>query len=258
MNLFARCIVLLMGAASVPTIELRRQMTYQTPDNPDSSPHSSPHDRLDQATAARLAKLRTMPVDTSRLEQFIRAEIPRPRTQERVMRIGWVRPLQAAAGFVLIVSAAVWLLTTSSRPVMASPAELAQFHEDLLAGRGVMQVDSVADANKSLLAQWAQSPQIPDVPSDHVMACCMKSIQNRKVACVLLKGEAEPVTMTIANASDMSMPDSPTVVRGGVSYNVNSSGNLNMVMTQRQGRWICLIGRLSVDRLMTLAGGIQF
>ena len=50
------------------------------------------------------------------------------------------------------------------------------------------------------------------------MACCMKSVKNKKVACVLLKSEDVAVTMTVANAADMKLPRSPTVTRGGVTY----------------------------------------
>jgi hypothetical protein len=121
-----------------------------------------------------------------------------------------------------------------------------------------MQVDSVTAANHALAKQWAQSPQIPKVPDDHIMACCMRSMQNKKVACVLLKGEAEPVTMTVANAADMDSPKSPTMTRNGVTYHVQSSGPLNMVMTERNERWVCLIARLPVDRLTDLASNLQF
>ena len=90
------------------------------------------------------------------------------------------------------------------------------------------------------------------------MACCMKSVKNKKVACVLLKSEGEPVTMTVANASDMKLPTSPTALRDGVTYHVQTSGSLNMVMTERNERWICLIGRLPANQLMDLAEKLRF
>ena len=74
----------------------------------------------------------------------------------------------------------------------------------------------------------------------------------------LLKDDGVPVTMTVANASDMRTPKTPTATRNGVSYNVESVGALQMVMTQRNGRWICLIGELPALRLMELAEKLQF
>jgi hypothetical protein len=74
-------------------------------------------------------------------------------------------------------------------------------------------------------------------PQAHVMACCIKSVQNKRVACVLLKSEGVPVTMAVADAKDVRSPKSPVVVHSGTRYHVQSSGSLNMVMTEREGRW---------------------
>lgn len=214
--------------------------------------------RADQATAARLAKLRTLPVDTSRLEKAIESQIPR--SQRRSLKLVWFRPMRAvAAGLAIAATLTLVLLASSGGPALASAAQMAQMHEDLVSGKTpVMQVDSIDSANKALNAQWPDSPGIPSLPADHVMACCMKSVKNKKVACVLLKNEGEPVTMTVANASDMKLPTSPTAVRDGVTYHVQSSGPVNMVMTQRNQRWICLIGHLPVNQLMDLAAKLQF
>jgi hypothetical protein len=216
------------------------------------------NNQLDRAVANRLSKLRTRPVDTSRLDQALRGQIPFPSAG----RVSWLRlrPLRAVAASIavlLIISAL--LLTTATGPAMASPTQMAQFHQDLVAGRTpVMQVDSIQAANQALNEQWPQSPQLPSVPAQHVMACCMKSVRNKKVACVLLKDAGVPITMTVANASDMRTPSSQTVTRGGVSYSVQAVGSLNMVMTERNGRWICLIGELPAERLMDLAMQLQF
>jgi hypothetical protein len=56
---------------------------------------------LDQALADRLARLRTMPVDTSHLDKAIEAQIPRPRLRGR--RI-WLRPLRAAAAILMLAA----------------------------------------------------------------------------------------------------------------------------------------------------------
>jgi hypothetical protein len=217
-------------------------------------------ERLDQATAARLAKLRSMPVDTSRLERLIEAKIPRPSVRPSFRISQWMRPFRAVAASLLIVGIiGALLIATSGGPVIASAADMAKFHDDLVSGRvAVTHVASVDAANKALTAEWAQSPQIPNMPADHVMACCMRSVKNKKVVCVLMEDSAGPVSMTVANASDMQAPTSPTITRGGIAYHVQSVGQLNMVMTERNGRWICLIGKLPVERLMDLASSLEF
>src|SRR5258708_4103456 len=89
---------------------------------------------LEQAISARLSRLRALPVDTSRLDKCLRAKLPEPRPQWRVLRLRSVRAI--AASFVLfsgIVGAI--LLTASSGRALASSAQMAQMHEDIVAGR---------------------------------------------------------------------------------------------------------------------------
>jgi hypothetical protein len=222
--------------------------------------------RLDQATADRLARLRSMPVDTSRLEKSLRAHIPEDvRVSDGCStpswRVAWFRPFRAVAASFLLLSAvvAVVLLSSSSRPALASPVQMAQMHEELLSGRTpVMQVNSIDEANKALGGAWPGAPTLPGAPEGHVMACCLKSVQGKKVACVLLRDGEEPVTMTVANAADMRLPKSPTVRRGSVTYHAQSSGDVNMVMTERNGRWVCLIGRVPAERLMDVSSKLEF
>jgi hypothetical protein len=214
---------------------------------------------VDRAVAMRLARLRTRPVDTSRLDKLVRAQLPLPEKTARPL-LGWFRPLRAvAASLILLATVAAILLSSSGGQALASPTQMAQMHEDIVAGRtAVMKVDSIAAANQALAEQSPQSPTLPEMPPEHVMACCMQSVQNKKVACVLLQNQGTPVTMTVANAADMKLPAVPTVTKGGVTYRVQAVGKLNMVMTERGGRWVCLIGEASADQLMDLAAKLQF
>lgn len=213
-------------------------------------------ERLDRATARRLSQLRNMPVDTTRLEQRIRSQVARPRRRPQT----WFRPMRAvAAGFVLLLLGAAVFLTTSGGPALASPAQMAQMHQDLVAGRmPAVRVDSIEAANKVLAEKSPGGPELPDIPAEHVMACCMKSVKDKRVACVLLKSEGVPVTMVVANAADMRSPKSREVLRGGVAYRVDSVGALSMVMTERHERWVCLIGEMPAERLMDLAAKLEF
>jgi hypothetical protein len=214
---------------------------------------------LDQATARRLARLRTTPVDTRDLEKRLATLIAPPARDGR-MRLGRLRPLRAlAAGLLIVGIIAALLLSTSGGPALASVAQMAQVHEDLVSGKTpAVQVDSIDAANRELSKQWPNSPAFPNVPQDHVMACCMKSLKDKRLACVLLKTQGVPVTMTVANAADMKLPTSPTVTRDGVTYHVQSSGTLNMVTAQRNQRWLCLIGHVAPEQLMEMAAKLQF
>src|SRR4051794_18582028 len=144
-------------------------------------------ERWEQAVSGRLSKLRTLPVDTGRLAAALQAEIPRPvsRTRSLWLSLGSVR---AVAASILVVGAltAALLIATASRPAMASPAQMARLHEELVAGKApAVQVDSIEAANRILAGNHPQFPALPGMPADHVMACCMRSVKDKKVACVL-------------------------------------------------------------------------
>ena len=216
--------------------------------------------QLNRATAARLAKLRNMPLDSSRLDDLIQTKIPVPPKEHRMMPFRWPRPLRALAASVAAIAVLAGLFFSfSSQPVEASMVEMARFHNQLVAGQiPVIRVNSLQDANQVLGARWAESPKMPNMPNDHAMACCMRSVKDRKLACVLFAGDDEPVSMTVANSSDMKTPSSPIVEYNGVEYHVQSVGALNMVMTQRNDRWVCLIAKLPQTKLMDLAASLQF
>jgi hypothetical protein len=216
--------------------------------------------RLDEAVSARLRTLSSMPVDLSRLQRAIEREVPRrePQRRARVMRL--FRPLTAVAASITVLAViTAALLTTSSSEVMASPAQMAQFHQEIVSNKiPVTKVNSIEAASQVLAKQSPGSPDLPLAPDAHVMACCMKSIKDRKVACVLLNSEGTPITMSVARASDMRSPGGQEVIRNGSTYHVVSSGSLNMVSTERNGRWVCLIGEAASDRLITIAEKLQF
>lgn len=223
-------------------------------------PFNPEDERWERAVAGRLSKLHSMPVDTSRLANALQAEIPRPAVRRRAMWLS-LRSVQAIAASILVVSAviAIVVLTTMGGPALASPAQMAQMHEDLVAGKtAAVQVDSIEAANKVLAGEHPQFPALPNVPADHVMACCMKSVKDKKVACVLMKREGVPVSLMVARSRDMRLPTSSVTIRKGVRYHVQASGNLNMVMAERSDRWVCLIGKMPAEWLMDLAAQLQF
>src|SRR5678809_1029055 len=109
-------------------------------------------ERWQQAVSGRLSKLRSMPVDAGRLADALQSQIPRPVARQRTR---WLSPrsMRAVAASLLLVGAlgATLLFATMSRPALASPAQMARMHEDLVAGKTpAVQVDSIEAANKVL------------------------------------------------------------------------------------------------------------
>lgn len=217
-------------------------------------------ERWEMAVAGRLSKLRTMPVETSRLAAMLRAKIPEP---ARASRSPWlsIRSFRAVAAGILLLGAigAVLLVATATRPALASPAEMAKMHQELVSGTTpAMQVESIEAANKVLAGEHPHFPALPGVPVNHGMACCMTSVKDKKVACVLMKREGVPVSLMVARSKDMRTPSSPVTLHDGVRYHVQSSGKLNMVMAERNDRWVCLIGEMPAERLIDIAIQLRF
>jgi hypothetical protein len=111
-------------------------------------------------------------------------------------------------------------------------------------------VSSMEAANAALAGKWPGAPALPDMPDQEVMSCCVHHIGKAKAACVLLCIDGSPVTMAAADVSQVRMPSLREVIRNGTTFQVQTTPRVNMVMTQREGKWYCLMGKLDPDRLM--------
>ncbi len=180
---------------------------------------------LDLATARRLRRLAEIPVDLSTLESRIGAAIPKPAAT--VNRRVSLRPLLAVAasiGLLVLISLAVIL--SVSKPVLASTEMLG----NLYAHNDAMVVSTSAD---------------------NPMPCCVRQVEGRNVTCVTLDVSGKRVMMTVGDGKHFKVPDSAgRKVVGQIEYRYQSSGSINMVMTVRDGAWICLMGEQSIDALI--------
>ncbi len=211
-------------------------------------------DPIDELIGKRLARLGSEPVDTTNLDKLIRAEIP----QSKPLWFRVARPLAAVAAGLIVVIVAVTMFF-SSQQALASPADMAQMHRDMVFGKiATMKVDSMDEANKAIAAMVGNFPQLSEPPETHTMACCMRNVGDKKVACVLLNNGNTPVTLTVAKTEDVKKPGGTPTVREGQTFYVQTFDKLNMVMCNRQQHWICLIGELPPDKLMELSGGLKF
>jgi hypothetical protein len=216
--------------------------------------HDPGRERLDEAVSARLARLRSLPVDLSALSTAVEAQVRR-------MVLGWLNPMPAAAASLLILGTIVVLvIASSSGPVLASPDRLAQIHRDVVSGgaHGMRPVTSIEAANAALASENPGGPAVPGMADDHVMACCVHSVGRKKMSCVSLMADGVPVSLAVADAADVRLPASETVTVEGVTYHVQSAQDVNMTMTERNGRWVCLMGKLPNSRLIEIAKGLRY
>lgn len=209
------------------------------------------NEALDRATAQRCSRLRTMPVDTSRLEKLLAGEIPRP-AAEHALRISPQIFRMALAAVVLIGFALAAVMFGRGGEALAAPAQMAQVHYDLIAGKmPAQQVGSMEDLNKFVSAEAPTLPSIPTVPSQHLMTCCLHQVKDRKVAFVLLQQDGVPVTLAVGRDTDLKMP------KNSNGDHVTSYEKLNMVMREQNGRFMCVIGEAPAEKLASLLDSLK-
>ncbi len=209
--------------------------------------HEHKTDIVEQALMSRLRGLRQMPVDTGELESAITSRVPRPR---RFWQRAW-RPMTALAASVIVVASVALALSAGSREAHAEPAMMAQIYRDMVSGKvPTHTTENMHDANSAIAAMIDGAIKIPEVPASHTMACCMREVKNRKVACVLFENHGTPVTISVAKATDFKGP------RDGVSQ--ITSDNLHMVMMERNGLWICMVSEMPMNELVALSQEIKF
>ena len=219
-----------------------------TQDNPLNAPE-------DRALARRLACLGALPVDTTHLDKYLRSRLPAPVLAGRV----WLRrSIAIAASLLLLAALLVGLL--QERPVQASPALLAQVHQELVAGKmTTFHATSVAAANARIADHYHHFPKLPEMPMNCKMdCCCTRQIQNKDVVCLLLDSQASPVTVVVAKRRAMCAPRGPTVEVNGRAYQVENVGNLHVVMTTQHDSWISVVGERPAGELIDLLSQLKF
>jgi hypothetical protein len=233
----------------------------------DYPEHDSKADQLDRAVSDRLARLRAMPLDVSALRRAVDAQVSAPTAETARPRPSIFRlfsPMRAVAASLLVGGLVIALVIASaSGPVLASADRMAQVHDEMVAGdghgsHGRQAVNSIEAANAALRAQHGGAPAVPDVGPEQVMSCCVHMVGRKRMSCVTLMSGGVPVSLAVADAADVRMPASETVVADGVTYHVQSARGVNMAMAQRDGRWVCLMGKLPTARLIDLAKQLRF
>lgn len=224
--------------------------------------HDRSQEELDLATQARLSKLASRSVDTSAAASRLRAEMVRHRAEDQAASFAfpaWARWLgqSGIAAAIIFAVTLVFVSIQSGSAVYAAPAEMAQLHRHLVAGRAhVVPVVNLTEAKQTIESKWREAPAIPDQWDQNVHACCLRDVQSRQVACILLEQNGVPVTVVLARTKDFRSPDDDTIEHNGRNYAVHSRDGVNMVMAQQGDRWICLMGEISHESLLQLAGGL--
>lgn len=227
--------------------------------NEETDGIDSEAERLDRATSARLRKLRTMPVETAKLRNALDAVAEPPGLPKRLGGMWWRRASALAASLLVTGVLVAAVIAWSARPVLASPGQLAALHEHNVSGSAHSTAVSSVDAAGGVLSrQWPGAPPLPNLGVGQVTACCVHHLGRKKVACLCLDASGTPVSLVIADADDVESAAATALDVNGVTYQVHSSGGVTMLVTEHAGRWVCLMGRLSAERLAEVAGSVRF
>ncbi len=212
---------------------------------------------LDEATAERLRKLRSLPVDMTHLHAAVQREIPRSQPGFFQRHLTLVRAV--AASVVLGTVVVLLVLSLGSNAVLASPERLAAIHRDSITMAAHAQaVDSISEAQAVLHRDWPTAPALPSMDAEHqVMSCCVHMLGRKRIACVRLQVDGHDVSITVAPANDVRLPDGPTVLIDGERFTVQSHDGLNMLMGRQGDRFLCLISSLPADRLQQVVADLR-
>lgn len=224
------------------------------------------NDDLTLVTRARLARLAAMPVDTSRLERRLSAALGAGAAPSaRSLRVIWTRRAAAAAAVLLLALMAAHMVDRSAGPALAEPFELTDLHERLVRGESAMLAAAdVEEANRRIAAQSADGPAVPGLAATrrlYVRSCCLAEVRGRLVAAVLMVDEGRAVTLVVAQARDFAGPMGQVIERDGRELLAHRLNDLEMVVTRRGDRWLCVMGQadeVDRERLAAIAAGIIF
>lgn len=218
-------------------------------------------DRLDRATAARLSKLASRPINTQRLEDWVEQalrELPiqEQKTSPFFRRMRW-RPIMTAAAIVIMVAIGWLVLGGDTTPVMAAPADLARIHFDVANGLAPhLTASSVAEANRLLSNQSNGALPVPELPGE-ILSCCLHQYAATTMTCVLIKREGKRITVAIAEGAKLHSPDGKTVNRDGKEFIAHTVNGINMVMTHEGDRWLCVMAEVATEELIEVAVNIR-
>ncbi len=219
----------------------------------DANEHDLLDEQTDRAIAARLGKLRSTPVDLARLRTAIEREVPRPEPAHGRRRLGWLSPLRAIAATLLVAAIATIavVIATTGRPALASADRMAEVHMSM--GSMSRTVSSLEEAEKALRAEWPQQPGLPSgLPADDKpMACCIHNLDGKQMSCVAVDLAGTRVSIAVGRADDFKIPPGSRRTIDDHEYVIDSAQGINMVMTKRGVRWICVMSALPIDELVT-------
>lgn len=222
------------------------------------------NDKLDQATQDRLAKLASMPVDLSRLEQKMADQLPsrqQHNTQPHINPMqGWLRVAAIIALMVGVAGASYYaFFGVGPQAAVAQTMTVAELHESLLNDpQEAYLAHTIGDAQALIDAQLAGKQSLPIVDGTHVESCCLVEGEFPLRAALVIKQPAGIATIIIAQGEDFAQPMHPIDHPSGIELQGHDHAGMPMVMRNNGDLWMCVMGETDAETLADVAAAIKF
>ncbi len=191
-------------------------------------------DVLQQAVSRRVARLATMPVDTSHLDEMLRRKIDRP-PQRLPMWLWWTTPLAGVAAALAIIAVVFF----ASTPKL-SAADLARVYSHLTSG-----------SQQFNAGEMTNMPMRCALMPGEKATCCREMVAHQHLTCMLIKRHSSQPVVLVACNLRAKMPVGQEVTIAGHKDTFSRSGNVNMVMRRTGSHWLCAMG---IQKPAVLAG----
>lgn len=222
------------------------------------------NDKLDQATQDRLAKLASMPVDLSRLEQKMADQLParqQHNTQPHTNPMqGWLRVAAIIALMVGVAGASYYaFFGVGPQTAIAQTMTVAELHDHLLNDpQEAYLAKSVEEAQALIDAQLGGKQPLPIVDGTHIESCCLVEGEFPLRAALVVTQASGNITIIIAQGKDFAQPMHPIDHPSGLQLQGHDHAGMPMVMRNVGDQWMCVMGNAEQKELADIAVSLVF
>jgi hypothetical protein len=212
--------------------------------------------KLDQATSRRLARLSTMPVDTSRLERRLSEHLAGKKPARRpLLSFSRWRPAVGIAAAVLI-AVLIGVMSLTGPTAMASPMELHRVHQGVVSGSlPAFNASDFPTARAELASLIEGAPRPAGDYPQSLRCCCGQELRGEQMAFIKLRHNDTPITIIMMQGHHVCAGTGETITdesrRRFIVHHENNG--VQATLTSQGDHWICVMGAISTDELLSLA-----